>query len=477
MRRTARRKVFPPALIALTLCSVLPAAQAADDAYGISDLGFRIFRAAPGGGALAKDSLSLDVVWVLLCGFMVMFMKVGFALLETGLCRARNASHTMAMNFMIYPLACIAFWSYGFAIGWGHLTNGSLAGGFFLQNLLPGDGAVLAFFFLMLAFLDVTATIPTGAMAERWAWKNFCLYGLWVALPFGLFAKWVWGGGWLAEAGRNWGLGHGVLDFAGSGVVHGLGGMIALAGVLALRSRLGKYSANGRPQPFLGHHVPMVTLGTLILAFGWFGFNAGAALGGTNLRISLVAVNTMLASSAGALAAMCYLMSKRMKPDVTICCNGLLAGLVAITAPCAFVSPWAAALIGAVAGVLVVSSIFFWEVHGVDDPAGAISVHGINGLWGLLAVGLFANGRYGAGWNGMDGPVKGLFYGDAGQLGAQMLGSAVLVFGIFPFGYFWFKLSDKITPLRVPAAVELQGLDIPEVGAPAYPDFMLKSNP
>jgi Amt family ammonium transporter len=350
--------------------------------------------------------------------------------------------------------------------------------GFFLSGV--DDVSVMALFFFMMVFMDTTATIPTGAMAERWGWKNFCLYGVWVALPYCLFANWVWGGGWLAQAGKNWGLGHGAVDFAGSGVVHAMGGAIGLAGAILIGPRIGKY-VKGKPQAIPGHHIPMVVAGTFILAFGWFGFNPGSTLSGTDLRISTVVVNTMLAGIAGAISTMCYLMMRGMKPDPTMMCNGMLAGLVAITAPCAFVDSWAAVVIGVIAGVLVVVSVFFWDNRGVDDPVGAISVHGANGLWGVISLGLFANGKYGAGWNGIvrkewvdsagsDG-VRGLFYGDASQLLAQLLDAGVVaVFG-FVMAYVWFKLSDKIFPLRVTREVEIEGLDAPEVGALGYPDF------
>jgi Amt family ammonium transporter len=229
----------------------------------------------------------------------------------------------------------------------------------------------------------------------------------------------------------------------------------------------------------------MVVLGTFILAFGWFGFNPGSTLSGTDLRISYVVVNTMLASVTGALGAMSALSLKGLKPDPTMLCNGMLAGLVAITAPCAFVDPWAAAVIGGVAGVLVVYAVFFWEARGIDDPVGAISVHGVNGLWGVLSVGLFATGQYGAGWNGVVRPemiakygsdgVRGLFYGDASQLVMQGIDCLVLaVFG-FAMAFVWFKLSNWITPIRVSKEIELEGLDGPEVGTLAYPDFSLHS--
>jgi Amt family ammonium transporter len=467
---------------------------------------------------VAHNLFSINMVWTLIAGFLVMFMQAGFAMVEAGLCRAKNAAHTMAMNMMIYPLGCLAFWVYGFAFGWGNWFNGPVPPGWY-ASLGPGlsamnagvgientdptnpslfkygllgtkgfflhgvdDVSVMALFFFMMVFMDTTATIPTGTMAERWSWKNFCLYGIWVAAPYCIFANWVWGGGWLAQSGLNWNLGHGAVDFAGSGVVHAMGGAIALAGGIVIGPRIGKY-VNGKPQAIPGHNIPMVIAGTFILAFGWFGFNPGSTLSGTDLRISVCVVNTMLASVTGALGCMVFMMLKGMKPDPSMMCNGMLAGLVAITAPCAFVDSWAAALIGAIAGVVVVLSVFFWDKMGVDDPVGAISVHGVNGIWGVISLGIFANGKYGAGWNGVireemvtkygaDG-VRGALFGDMTQLWAQCLDAIVVaVFG-FVMAYVWFKVSNLITPLRVSAEVETEGLDIPEMGTLGYPDFAL----
>ena len=472
---------------------------------------------------VSHNLFSINFVWTLVTGFLVMFMQAGFMFVETGLCRAKNASHTAAMNFLIYPLGCVAFWAYGFAMGWGNWWNGPVAPGWY-ASLGPGlsvlnsglgigaavdsagnatgaytygivgtkgfflsssvnDVGVMAIFFFMMVFMDTTATIPTGAMAERWAWRNFVIYGLWVAFPYCLYANWVWGGGWLAQMGINWGLGHGAVDFAGSGVVHGMGGIIGLAGAIVVGPRIGKFAKDGKPQAIPGHNIPMVVLGTFILAFGWFGFNPGSTLSGTDLRISFIVVNTMLASVTAALGAMVALEIKGLKHDPSMLCNGMLAGLVAITAPCAFVNPVGAAAIGFVAGVLVVLSVFFFERVGVDDVVGAISVHGTCGLWGVISVGIFATGEYGAGWNGVvrdswvkaagsDG-VRGLLYGDFSQFIAQCVDATVLAITAFVLAYVWFKISDMITPIRVSAETEIEGLDIPEVGAPGYPDFAL----
>ncbi|HTU26579.1 MAG TPA: ammonium transporter, partial [Pirellulales bacterium] len=421
---------------------------------------------------VVHNMFSINMCWTLLTGALVMFMQAGFSMVEGGLSRQKNACHTWSMNFMIYPLGGLGFWVYGFAIGWGNWFNGPVAPGWY-PSLGPGlavldqgvgidapdpaapmvfkygllgtkgfflhgvdDVGVMALFFFMMVFMDTTATIPTGAMAERWHWWNFVLYGCWVALPYCVYANWVWGGGWLAQAGLNWQLGHGAVDFAGSGVVHAMGGLISLAGCIVLGPRIGKY-VNGKPQALPGHNIPMVVIGTFILAFGWFGFNPGSTLSGTDLRIASIFVNTMLSSFTGAVGAMLWMKVLGLRPDPSMMCNGMLAGLVAITAPCAFVDCVGAVIIGLVAGVLCVLSVFTLDKLGVDDVVGAISVHGTNGIWGVISVGLFATGKYGAGWNkvireewtkdgAVDG-VRGLFYGDLSQLWAQLLDAGVLI--------------------------------------------------
>jgi Amt family ammonium transporter len=446
--------------------------------------------------AIDHNRISINFTWTLVCGFLVMFMQVGFALVETGLCRAKNASHTMAMNMMIYCIGILGFWACGFAIqmggvgnlpslGGGQVLNGefslSLFGkafglfgtkGFFLSGGAY-DMAVFAAFLFQMVFMDTAATIPTGAMAERFKFSAFCIYGFLMAgLIYPLFANWVWGGGWLSALGANFGLGHGHVDFAGSSVVHMTGGVCALAGVLALGPRIGKFAKDGSARPIPGHHIPMAITGTLILAFGWFGFNTGSTLAGTDLRIGVVAVNTMLASAAGAFAAMLCMWIKYGKPDLTMSANGLLAGLVAITAPCAFVNSVAAVGIGLFAGVLCCASVFFFErIVKIDDPVGAISVHGACGAWGVLALGLFADGTYGNGFNNVKGTVKGLFYGDSGQFFAQCIGTLTNIIYVFAISYTIFKLIDLTIGMRVSPEVELEGLDRPEVAVEAYPDF------
>jgi len=293
--------------------------------------------------------------------------------------------------------------------------------GFFL-TFASFTPAVAAMFLFQMVFMDTTATIPTGALAERWRFTSFVIYSFVIAtLIYPVYGNWVWGGGWLAQLGKNFGLGHGHVDFAGSSVVHMIGGVSALVGARVLGPRIGKFDLAGRARPIPGHNMPMVALGTFILAFGWFGFNAGSTLAGTDTRIAVIAVNTMLASASGAFAAYLWTKTRFGAPDVSMLCNGMLGGMVAITAPCAFVSSPTAIFIGAVAGVLViVSALFIENTLKIDDPVGASSVHGTCGAWGILSLGLFADGRYGEGWNGVPGTVRGLMYGDAGQLAAAI---------------------------------------------------------
>jgi Amt family ammonium transporter len=316
-------------------------------------------------------------------------------------------------------------------------------------------------------------------MAERWKWTSFVIFGFFMSmLVYPIYANWVWGGGWLAQLGVNFGLGHGHVDFAGSSVVHLVGGIAALAGAMVIGPRLGKYDANGEPVPIPGHHIPMAIMGTFILAFGWFGFNAGSTLAGGDLRIGVIATNTMLAGSAGALAAMWLVQVKFGKPDPSMLANGLLAGLVAITAPCAFVNSVSAVVIGALAGILVVFAVLFVErTLKIDDPVGAIAVHGVNGMWGILCVGLFADGTYGEGWNGIAGPVRGLLYGDPSQLVASIIGILACWAWVFPLFFIFFKIVGATLGNRVAAEVELEGLDAHEMGAIGYPDFVMTPGP
>jgi Amt family ammonium transporter len=284
----------------------------------------------------------------------------------------------------------------------------------------------------------------------------------------------VWGGGWLSQLGAlgpKWG--HGAVDFAGSGVVHAMGGVAAFWGAKILGPRIGKFDKDGNPRAIPGHHLPMALLGTFILLVGWMGFNGGSTFAGTDLRLTVVIVNTIIASAFGCLACMLVMWRLFGKPDPSMTANGLLAGLVAITAPCAFVAPWAAAVIGTVAGVLVVGVVILVERKAkVDDPVGAVAVHGANGLWGVLAVGLFADGTYGAGLNGVAGNVKGLFYGDGGQFAAQVVDALVVVVFCSIMTIVFFTILKNTVGMRSDEDAEIAGLDIPEMGALAYPDFL-----
>jgi len=449
---------------------------------------------------VGHNKIAINIVWTLITGFLVMFMQTGFALLETGLTRAKNANHTMAMNIMVYAIGMLGYWICGFALQMGGVGAVASLGGtppltgefsvtlfghafglFGTRGFFLGpdsyDVGVCALFLFQMVFMDTAATIPTGAMAERWKFSSFCVYGFFMSmLVYPLFANWVWGGGWLAQLGANFGLGHGHVDFAGSSVVHMVGGIAALTGAAILGPRIGKYTRDGKPNAIPGHDIPMAVTGTLILAFGWFGFNPGSTLAGGDLRIAVVAANTMLASAAGAFSATLFVWLKIGKPDPTMICNGLLAGLVAITAPCAFVSTPSAVLIGVIAGVLVVWAAFFVErTLRIDDPVGAFAVHGVNGAWGVLSLGLFADGKYGDGWNGVPGTVTGLFYGDPKQFLAQVIGTLTCFVFVFVAFYVFFKVLAKVVGMRVPAETEMAGLDLPEMGALAYPDFSMSS--
>jgi Amt family ammonium transporter len=444
--------------------------------------------------AVDENRLSINFVWTLVTGYLVMFMQAGFALVETGLCRAKNAGHTMAMNFMVYGLGMLGYYIAGFAFQFGGVgiagvgnlgglavlnkeltipiggTNWGLLGykGFFLTDGTYDVGVAVMFLFQMV-FMDTTATIPTGAMAERWKWSAFCVYSLFVStLVYPVFGNWAWGGGWLSQLGAV-GLGKGYIDFAGSGVVHAVGGWCALAGAMVLGPRLGKYNKDGSPNAIPGHNMILALLGCFILAFGWFGFNPGSTLGASGngaLRIGLIAVDTMLAGACGSVSAMLYTwLTGAKKPDIGMMGNGLLAGLVAITAPSGYVSPVFACVIGLIAGVLVVVGAGFVErVLKVDDPVGAIAVHGLNGAWGQLAVGLFADGV--ANYGGLS--VRGIFFGDPGQLVAQLIGMGVCFVYVFGISWIFFKVYHRLFGLRVSPATELKGLDIPEMGSLGY---------
>jgi Amt family ammonium transporter len=450
--------------------------------------------------SVGHNRVAVNFMWTLITGFLVMFMQAGFAFVETGLCRAKNAGHTMSMNFMIYPMGMLGFYLCGFAFMFGGLgpiaTMGNYGGlngewtinlfgkpfgllghkGFLLQGV-GYDTAAFALFLFQMVFMDTTATIPTGGAAERWKFSAFMIYGCFIGtIMYPVFGNWVWGGGWLSQLGTNFGLGHGHVDFAGSSVVHLQGGVIALIFAWLIGPRYGKYDRNGKlVHPIVAHNIPMVMLGTFILAFGWFGFNPGSSLAGTDLRIAVVAVNTMLASASGALGALLWMWWFRTKkPDPSMMCNGMLAGLVAITCPCAFVTAGGAFFIGLIAGVLVVESVFFFDKKRIDDPVGAISVHGVNGAWGCLSLGLFADGSYGDKWNGVAGTVKGLFYGGGlSQFWAELIGVTTCFVTLSILSLIVYYIAELLVGNRVSLETEIEGLDLPEMGVPGYSGVVL----
>ncbi len=456
---------------------------------------------------VGQNKIAVNFVWTLIAGFLVMFMQAGFAMVEAGLCRVKNTNHTYMMNFFVYGCGLFAYWIIGFAIQMGGAAgNGNLGGlqplatehmlnlfgthwGIFGQTgmFLAGhtyDVGVMVIFLFQMVFMDTALTIVTGACAERWKFLTFCVSSIIMgAFTYPLFANWAWGGGWLSQLGVNAGLGKGYSDFAGSGVVHAVGGLTALAVAMIIGPRIGKYNRDGSSNAIIGHDISAVLIGCFILAFGWFGFNPGSTLGASAagcLRIGSVAVNTMLAGCTGTFGAILYMWWLKGKPDASMSGNGLLAGLVAITAPSGFVNPTGSAIIGFLAGVLVCLSVSFVEnTLKIDDPVGAISVHGVCGLWGVLSVGLFADGtsNYGGAWNGVSGSVTGLFYGDPGQLVAQLIGIATLIGFVFTFSYVLNWVLDITIGHRVSIESEVAGLDLPEMGQLGYPEFIFKAEP
>jgi Amt family ammonium transporter len=437
----------------------------------------------------------LNLLWVVIGAMLVIFMQAGFALVETGFTRAKHAAHVVSTNFAIFAVGFVAFFLVGFPLAFGGFSFAGIGLTEPVGEPLIGSGnwvflyqggwamstgtitpALLGLFLYMVAFMDTVATIPTGSMAERWKWSSFTIWGLFCgAIYYPLFAAWTWGGGWLSKTWDTMSLGAGYVDFAGSGVVHSVGGVAALAGAIVLGPRIGKFGADGKPRALPGHHIPMAMLGTFILLFGWFGFNAASTFAATDVQFATVATNTAIAGAFGALTAMFYITKRTGKPDPGMMINGMLAGLVAVTAPCAFIAPWAAAVIGIIAAVLAIEAVFIVErKFKIDDPVGAIAVHMVNGIFGTLAVGIFANGSYGAGWNGSSSKgIEGIIKGDWGQLGAQALGVAVILGVIFPIAYGFFSIQNKFTKggIRSAEEDEINGLDIPEMGVVAYPEF------
>ncbi|HOC90971.1 MAG TPA: ammonium transporter [bacterium] len=413
---------------------------------------------------IAASQTSINTVWMLVCAFLVFFMQPGFAMLEVGFTRAKNAANILMKNLMDFSIGSLAYWAIGFGIMFG-TSRGGLFGtsGFFLSDGDPstGDGMwKIAFWLFQVVFAATAATIVSGAMAERTKFKSYIFYCVFIcALIYPVVGHWVWGGGWLSKLG--------MIDFAGSAVVHSVGGWCALAGAIAVGPRLGKYGPNGKINAIPGHNIPLAALGVFILWFGWFGFNAGSTTSGMNLSIGVIAVTTNLAAATGAVVAMITVWIWHGKPDTSMTLNGALAGLVGITAPCANVSPSSAVIIGAVAGVLVVLAVEFVDrILKIDDPVGAISVHGICGAWGTLAAGLFAQSKYGG--------VDGLFFGGGfSQLGVQALGVVSVFAWSFISASVLFAVIKIVVGLRVSPEEELRGLDIEEHGIESYSGFQI----
>jgi len=412
-----------------------------------------------------NPSAPVNYVWILISAFLVMFMQPGFAMLEAGFVRAKNVVNILAKNLMDFALGAIAFFLVGYAFMMGPDLFGIIGSEGFLLLGSYDVGVYLNFLF-MLVFAATAATIVSGAVAGRMKFKSYFAYTLVItALIYPIYGHWVWGGGWLSQL--PFGLGH--LDFAGSGVVHAMGGFIGLSGAIVLGPRFGKFK-DGEPKAIPGHNMTLAALGTFILWFGWFGFNAGSTLTAQHLRIAVIATNTALAAAAGGASAMMISKWRTNHWDVGMALNGVLAGLVAVTAPCAWIEGWAAILIGLAGGAIMFAGVRFIESKGIDDPVGAVSVHGFNGLWGLIAVGIFADGTYGK--YATQAPfVEGILYGGGlGQLASQVVGAVTVVAYAFGLGYLMFKAIDHFIGLRASPDEEIKGLDLTEHGAQAYPE-------
>ncbi|MFW6155655.1 MAG: ammonium transporter [Planctomycetota bacterium] len=448
-----RKRTLAGVAMALTiLCSIAPAA--ADD----------------GAATLAGG---LDTVWVLLAAFLVFFMQAGFGMVEAGFIRAKNTCNILTKNFVDYCSASLMFFLVGYAFMFG-TGNGFIGlSGFGMEGAANPSGVpIWAFWLFQAAFCGAAATIVAGGMAGRMRFPAYLLYTVVISgLVYPIIGHWIWGGGWLAEMG--------FADFAGSTVVHATGGWAAFIGAILLGPRVGKYVRNGSGEIIAraipGHNIPLASLGVFILWFGWFGFNPGSTLGVSGdggALAALVAMNTNLAAAAGALSAMVTIWLIAGKPDLSMTMNGCLAGLVAITAPCAFVAPWAAIVIGLVGGVIVVVGALLLDRIRVDDPVGAVPVHGMNGIWGTLAVGLFGQTSVSGVETGLgaDGLLLG---GGAGQLGVQLVGVACVVgFVLAAMGLVFWAIRLTIG-LRVSRDEELRGLDIGEHGMDAYAGFQV----
>ncbi|NLF51910.1 MAG: ammonium transporter [Leptolinea sp.] len=423
----------------------------------------------PSGAATAEanPTAAVNFSWTLIAGFLVFFMQAGFAMVEAGLSRAKNTVAVLTKNLMDGLIGGLAFWAFGFAFMFGGsaLSSGLEMGNPFIGFsgfMLSGDAydvTTMELWFFQMVFAATAATIVSGAVAERTKTTAYLAYSFLIsAIVYPIFGHWVWGGGWLSTLP----FGVGARDFAGSGVVHAVGGFVGLAGAILVGPRLGKFGKDGKGRFIPGHNMSLVALGTFILFFGWFGFNPGSTLAATDLRISVIAVNTFLAGAAGAVVGVYFSLMKTGKIDLTIACNGGLAGLVGVTAPCAYVSSLSAVIIGVIAALVMIWALGFVEnTLKVDDVVGAVSVHGFGGLWGLIAVGIFADGTYGG--------VSGLIVGETGQIIAQLITAAVVLAWALGMGFVVFGLLKATMGLRASKEEEISGLDVPEHGLEAYP--------
>lgn len=407
--------------------------------------------------------VAINTIWVLLAAFLVFFMQAGFAMVEAGFTRAKNAGNIIMKNMMDFACGSLVYWALGFALMFGVSKSGFIGTtGFFVADAfehLELEIPIAAFLIFQTVFAATAATIVSGAMAERTKFIAYLLYSLVIsAVIYPVVGHWVWGGGWLGELG--------FVDFAGSTVVHSVGGWAALTGAAVIGPRVGKFNSNGKPTAIPGHNITLGALGVFILWFGWFGFNPGSSLSGMDLSIADIAVTTNLSAAAGAFLAMACSWLRYGKPDVSLTLNGALAGLVGITAGCADVTYAGSAIIGAGAGVLIILGVEFMEkVLRIDDPVGAVAVHGICGAYGTLMVGFFA----------IDG---GLFYGGGAELlGVQALGIFTVAAWTMGTAFILFKTLKATVGLRVSVTEEEEGLDAGEHGMEAYADFAKRTVP
>lgn len=464
MLTNPKRKMLMKVLLLLavfSICVAIPGlAQEEEAAPTVESLSTDI-------GALRGDA---NILWTCVAAFLVFFMQAGFAMVETGMTRSKNAMNILMKNMMDFACGSIAFFLIGFGLMFGTTAGGWIGtDGFALMGYMTNDDGstnywTFTFWMFQVVFAATAATIVSGAMAERTKFIAYLVYSVVIsALIYPVFGSWAWGNLFLGAENSGWLVSKGFIDYAGSTVVHSIGGWAALAGAIVLGPRKGKYSSDGKPKPIPGHNMPLAALGVFILWLGWYGFNPGSttSVGGT---LAVIAVTTTLAASAGAVAAMVISWTVFKFPDVGMTLNGALAGLVAITSPCANVSPISALIIGAVGGVIVVFSVLTIENMGIDDPVGAVSVHAVCGAWGTLAAGLFAEEAFGG--------INGLFFGgDPLIVGVQLLGIGSAFVWSFGASFIMFSIIKTTIGLRVSEEEEMEGLDIGEHGGNAYPEF------